>query len=463
MPPRQIPDTDVEYYLLAFDKNGVEQPGADGTLGSDAVRAILADPSNGITDVFLTSHGWKGDVPAAIEQYDRWIGAMAAAAGDRALARQVRPGFKALAIGFHWPSLPWGDESLPEEGVLGDAPTAAKQAVADTTTGTAGLEQNIERFADRIADTPDARSALRTILSTADRAIVETPALPPDVRAAYETLYAESGLRTGDVAAAPGADHEQWDPDALYQEALVTGDANDPEAGLLGERLDRVHEALLGPLRQASFWRMKDRAWEVGEQGGHTLLRALQTAAQPGVRFHLMGHSFGCIVVSASIAGPKGAAPLPRPIDSLFLVQGALSLWSYCNDIPYEPGTAGYFTRIMADGLVRGPIVTTRSTFDKAVGGLYPKAAGLKRQLVLDDDEFPKYGGVGSFGLQGLGKRATDLTMHDDTTPYGFAPGRVYNIEASGVIKDGGGMSGAHSDIAHPEVAHVMWEAALAG
>jgi len=34
-----------------------------------------------VTDVFFTSHGWKGDMPAAIEQYDRWVAAMASLSG----------------------------------------------------------------------------------------------------------------------------------------------------------------------------------------------------------------------------------------------------------------------------------------------------------------------------------------------------------------------------------------------
>ena len=45
---------------------------------------------------------------------------------------------------------------------------------------------------------------------------------------------------------------------------------------------------------------------------------------------------------------------------------------------------------------------------------------------------------------------------------YDFKPGAIYNLEASGIIKNGGGASGAHSDIAHPEVAHAFWSAALA-
>ena len=153
---------------------------------------------------------------------------------------------------------------------------------------------------------------------------------------------------------------------------------------------------------------MKDRAREFGENGAHKLLARLQIAA-PRAHFHLMGHSFGCIVASATVAGPVGAPDLPRPVDSLFLVQGALSLWAYAGDIPYAAGTAGYFHRIVKNGLVRGPIVTTRSTHDTAVGRLYPLGAQVKKQLVLGND-LPAYGGIGSFGIQGA-KGIEDMPM----------------------------------------------------
>jgi len=44
--------------------------------------------------------------------------------------------------------------------------------------------------------------------------------------------------------------------------------------------------------------------------------------------------------------------------------------------------------------------------------------------------------------------------------PYGFEPGKVYNLECSHVIREGGGASGAHGDFLRPEVAHAVWEAA---
>jgi len=179
------------------------------------------------------------------------------------------------------------------------------------------------------------------------------------------------------------------------------------------------------------------------------------------LRIHFMGHSFGCIVASAAVAGAANGKPLPRPIDSLFLVQGALSLWAYALDIPYAKGSAGYFNRTLKNGLVHGPIVTTRSKFDTAVGRFYPLGARAKGQLILDD-EFPEYGGIGAFGIQGV-KGVTDLEMKPITFDYAFAGKKIYNLEASGIIKAGDGASGAHSDIAHPEVAHAFWSAALSG
>jgi hypothetical protein len=70
---------------------------------------------------------------------------------------------------------------------------------------------------------------------------------------------------------------------------------------------------------------------------------------------------------------------------------------------------------------------------------------------------------VGTFGLQGEGLpvELRDIEV-DVTADYKFLPGRIYNLKSDSVIRNGGGLSGAHSDIAHPEVGHAFWEAVLA-
>ncbi|WP_316167477.1 MULTISPECIES: CHAT domain-containing protein [unclassified Bradyrhizobium] len=452
MPIRQIPRTDLQYCLIIFDESGRERPEPDGTLLSDVVLKRVKDPAAQITDVFMMSHGWMGDVPAAIDQYDKWLGAVAAHQADRTAVLAQRPGFQPLIIGLHWPSLPFGDETI--QGGAG-------MLLGEGEPG-ASIEALTEFYATRIADTPAARDAIRSILQ-ASRPDLGATTLPPALGDAYTTVFAESGLVTGDASAAPGSDQVAFDPAAIVAEAHAEAAELNAEtaAGLLGVG-ESLRDALLAPLRVLSFWKMKDRARAFGEGGAHAFLEQLQLAA-PAARVHLMGHSFGCIVVSAAVAGPPGAGALSRPVDSLFLVQGALSLWSFADAVPAAQNAPGYFRRIMQNDLVRGPIVTTRSEHDRAVGFFYPLGARARNQLVLDM-EYPAYGGLGTFGMRGTkAALTTDRPVQSPAFAYNFEGGRVYNIEASRIIKNGGGLSGAHSDIAHLEVAHLFWAAVLAG
>jgi len=436
-----VPGTPLTYYLISFDKNGIER--ADDPDGGTFSRRVLADlQSQPITDVFLISHGWKGDVEAARDQYNNWIAAMIACPADIARMRALRPNFRPMLIGLHWPSLPFGNEEF------GGGAASFDPGAMPT------LDALVDAYAERIADTPAARAALRTIF---EAAVVDSdpPALPPAVADAYRTLNLESGLAERGEGAAPGADREPFDPDAAYEHGRAT--AGDDPVSFGGFSIS----GLLSPLQQLSFWQMKDRARKFGEKGGHELLRTIQTVA-PNVRVHLMGHSFGCIVVSAVTAGPGGTSALPRAVDTLFLVQGALSLWSYCSKIDVAGGVPGYFQSIVAGKKVAGVMLATTSEFDTAVGRFYPLGAGIARQVTFAPGELPKYGGVGTYGMQGPGTNALALDMLPVEGSYGFKAGQVCNIDANGVIRNGSGASGAHSDIAHPEVAHALWEGILA-
>jgi hypothetical protein len=452
-----VPATDLLYYLVAYDKDGRErEDDPDGMMSAKVEEAIRQEP---ITDVFVMSHGWQGDIPAAIEQYDRWIAAMAACTADRTDIRARRPGFRALLVGFHWPSQPWGDE---EFGMGGAGPFTAATGGA---VGGAGLAPALERFVDdyalRIADTPRARAAIRTIVTAAAAAGPAVTSLPPEVAAAYRALNEEAQLGENGPEASPGDDREPFDPDRAFTNARLSaaalGGAGVPSFGGFGL------SGLLSPLRQLSFWKMKDRARELGERAGFSLLDRMMkaAAADRDVRFHLMGHSFGCIVVSSMVHGPEGNGVLPRPVSSLTLVQGATSLWGFCSrsDVVEKPG---YFRTVIERGKVAGPILTTLSKRDTAVGKFYPIAAGIALQTAFPG-QFPKYGGLGAFGIQGEGLQLHDLVIGGTSHEYAFEPRHVYNLECTGVIKDGSGVAGAHSDIAKPEVAHAMWEAVKAG
>ena len=196
MPLESVSESALTYYLIAFDDAGRERIESSGERLSQRVVEILAKEP--ITDVFLLSHGWKGDVPAAREQYNRWIGAMAQCSADIERMRRVRRDFRPLIIGLHWPSLPWGDEELGGTMVSFDAPVARP------------LEDQIERYAGRIADTPSARAALLTIFTAAAEDIAPDT-LPTAVRSAYAVLDREASLGSDGKGAASGADREPFD------------------------------------------------------------------------------------------------------------------------------------------------------------------------------------------------------------------------------------------------------------
>ncbi len=221
-------------------------------------------------------------------------------------------------------------------------------------------ETFVQRYAERLADTPAARKALE-IIAVAATTNPAPPELPEPVRSAYDRLNLEAGLQDKGPGAPPGHDRESFSAQQVYEESQELAFS----FGIFGMA------DLLSPLRQLSFWKMKDRARRIGESGAHQLLGKLRRSAGPEVRFHLMGHSFGCIVVSAMLAGPPGAGGNDT-VASLVLVQGALSMWSYCTSIPSKPGTPGYFHRIIDERRVTGPIVTTQSEHDNAVGRWYP-------------------------------------------------------------------------------------------
>jgi hypothetical protein len=425
-----IPNTSTDYGLIAFDDDGRERTDdvAGGTFSRTLLERIERDEP---TNIFLFSHGWKGDAVAAIDQYNRWIKAMVDLKSDVA---RMGPRFKPMWIGLHWPSRPWGEES---------------SGAFDVAAG-ASIDALIAETAAHFGGGDEVTAAVRDIF-TAFNNDPGASDVPPAASAAYKRLADAIGFAAkGDASGAPDEDGEPLDPQAaLDADTMAT-----QSFGVVGT----IGGGILSGLRQLSFWTMKKRARTVGEGGMHTFIDSVQRRSS--AKIHLMGHSFGCIVVSGIVNGPKGAGGLSRPINSLSLIQGALSLWSYADKVQGS-SSPGYFQKVLVrqPAGVSGPIITTRSTHDTAVGVLYPTAVGLVREADFANT-LPKYGAIGAFGIQGR-TGVVDRPMLDVTGEYNFQPGTITNLEASTFIARGGGASGAHSDIDGPQVAHAMWQAAL--
>ncbi|MEI7772065.1 MAG: hypothetical protein WCI67_18875 [Chloroflexales bacterium] len=441
MPVRPVPGSSLSYYLIAFDKDGNERQEAGGALLSDRIAAdVKAAPPS---DIFIFCHGWLGDVSSAIGQYDTWTKMLVAQSTDMARAMAVRgAGFRPLLIGLHWPSKPWGDETL------GGSSFAA--------TATATVDGLVKIFADRLSRgrrvSPRLRAAIRTIVAAAAEDD-DRDTLPPDLLAAFVDLERVALPAAEGPAGPPSADREALGAtgvSSLY-DTIIDADAS------FGSGSDSSGP-LIGMLRIFSFWAMKDRARSVGEGGAYRLLRALQQPA-PQANVHLMGHSFGCIVVAGMIAGAASAAGPLRPVRSALLVEGALSCWSFSPSLPFAAGKAGYFAPLVAAKMVAGPLVVIHSPFDYALGRFYPLAAGVAGQSSFADPQAGRFSALGALGAQGTTAQA--MTLGPADTGYRFVGGAIYNLNGRDVIKDQSAPEGAHNDIVHPEVAHAFWEAAL--
>ncbi len=89
----------------------------------------------------------------------------------------------------------------------------------------------------------------------------------------------------------------------------------------------------------------------------------------------------------------------------------------------------------------------------------YPLGAWSGRQVDYGVNELPKYGGIGIHGIRGPDVAVVNDMLGRVDTTYDLVAGRVHNLDARDVIALGSGLSGAHNDICHPEVAHAIWQA----
>ena len=123
---------------------------------------------------------------------------MAAQAVDRDRVRALDPRFKAITVGVHWPSLPWGNEDV-RAALLDD--DESNEFAAEQLMDSCEL---VQRYAERIANTDATKTALTSILAAADDDEVKTQLmdgkLPPTLEIAYRTLFDQAGLGLGGSA-----------------------------------------------------------------------------------------------------------------------------------------------------------------------------------------------------------------------------------------------------------------------
>ncbi|MFE9308669.1 serine-threonine protein kinase [Streptomyces sp. NPDC006706] len=429
-----VPDISVApYWELTFD--------ADGDVdGAERDRLLAGVEQRAVRDLIVFAHGWNNDRSGATRLYSGFFEPVPR------LAPAARIGY----VGVVWPSMRFCDEPVPgfpRSTAAGPVPSAAldkdtRKALRDTFPGRASVVDALARMLDGPAREPAALEEFGRLV----RRLAEDVSPGPWARFAADTVTEGVPQRAPAMFARPAAE-----VCAEFADALAgLGDPGGQRPFTLPNPWDGAKELL----RQATYYTMKRRAGTVGERGLGPVVGRLARAA-PGVRVHLVGHSFGGRLVSFALSGlPEGV----RTVKSVTLLQGAFSHYAFAPRLPGDPRAGGVLRG--RERRVDGPLVCCHSRFDTALGTLYPLASRMadddRSVLGLDVGALlgAAWGAMGHDGVQAVpGTRACTLSA---ALAAPFPASGCVNVDAAEVVRRGGPPAGAHSDIVHPELARVV-------
>ncbi|MET7703723.1 serine-threonine protein kinase [Streptomyces sp. NPDC005485] len=419
------------YWELTFDADG----DADG---HERDRLLAEIPQRGVHDLIVFAHGWNNDRSGATRLYSRYF------APIPGLAPTARIGY----VGVVWPSMRFSDEPIPDfpRSVAAELPPRpvldkdTRHALLETFPGRATVIDQLTRLLDQ---QPGEQAELEEF-GRLVRMLVDV--VPPGPQA----LFTADTLANG----APESEPEMFSHPAAaceeFAQALAQLEAPGGEGFALPNPWDGAHELL----RQATYFAMKRRAGTVGERGLGRVVGQLAAAA-PGVRVHLVGHSFGARLVSFALRGlPEGV----HTVKSVTLLQGAFSHYAFAARLPHDARASGVLHG--QHKRIDGPLVCCYSHFDSSLGTIYPLASRMSG----DDASLAgfdlgrllgaKWGAMGHDGVQAVdGTRSLKLA---DALRAKLPAAGCVNIDAAAVVNRGGPPAGAHSDICHQELAQVV-------
>jgi hypothetical protein len=414
----------LSYREIQFDTAGA-------TLDDGGLPAAVA--AGGIDDLFVFSHGWNSGADSARRLYNGMFGLMADQLGGH-LQRTA-------AVGVFWPSLlfPGDDPATAPPPVAGQDGSALAAALAPAFPDQAANVARIGTLLDERQQDPAALEEFHQLAA----GLVTTPNPGGDEDAG------EEAAKTAPTSAVLG-------------HFAAMSKAPESAAQGLGNPFTTLWHGAREVLRTLSYYEMKNRAGMVGRHGLGPLLSGLPATAGHPLRVHLMGHSFGGRLVSFTLSGLAASMTgSASPVKSLVLVQGAFSHFAFAPQMPIDATRKG----ALADyrDRVDGPLISTFTSADRAVGWWYPMASALKHEDSQSASDLDyRWGGMGHDGYQQNG--TTTAVLAQPGHAYGFSAGTFYRLDSNAVIKaDQSPVSGAHSDIRHPEVAWAAISAAGLG
>ncbi|WP_030893694.1 hypothetical protein [Streptomyces sp. NRRL S-474] len=421
------------YWELTFDADG-------DPAGRERDRLLAGVTERKVRDLIVFAHGWNTDRSGANRLYDRFL------APVPRLAPAARIGY----VGVLWPAMRFSDEPIPDlpRSVAAEAPRRpvldkdTRHALLETFPGRTVLVDQIARLLEQ---QPPEEAELEEF-GRLVRLLVEVVAPGPQALFAADTVA--EGVPQSEPELVAGSAARACEE---FTRALASLEVSGAQRGFrLPNPWDGAHELL----RQATYYAMKRRAGTVGERGLGRVVGQLAKAA-PGVRVHLVGHSFGARLVSFALRGlPEDV----RTVKSVTLLQGAFSHYAFAARLPHDARAGGVLQG--QQNRVDGPLVCCHSRHDSALGTMYPLAsrmAGDSRsvaELDLGRALGAKWGAMGYGGIRAVpGTRAYLLA---EALRAKLPDSGCVNVDAAAVVRRGGPPAGAHSDILHEELARLV-------
>lgn len=429
----------IPYLEAEFDNNG-------------NIKNQVSLPA-GVTDLIVISHGWNNNAAAARNLYQAFFQNFVAVAQPNDL-----PGRKFAIVGVIWPSKKF-DELIAASGAPGAAQGSASLTAGDAESRKT-LEGKIERMKEMFAEPAQQQT------------LDEAKALIPDLedKASARRDFADKIRSLLDPSAANKEDASETffkdDGNELMKNLKVDEDDLDDEiageggsaslplgvgsvaastggAAGLGTWLSGFKAAALNVLNFTTYFEMKTRAGNVGKNGVAKLIDKLAPQVQ---RIHLIGHSFGGRVVTATAANS-----MTDKIKSMSLLQTAFSHNGFSKSMN------GFFRAVVDQQRIQGPILVTHTKNDKAVGFAYPLASRINGdKTAAFGDENDVFGGLGRNGAQQMpaGETVAGKLLAANGS-YTFQAGKFFNLEGTQFIS-------GHGDMAGKEIAHAVRRAIAA-
>jgi hypothetical protein len=426
-------------FEVEFTKDGAVSDGAEVVALHDFVLQSKA------TDLLVISHGWNNDMADARALYARFLACLRGVVDRGLVPAAAARSFAVMEV--LWPSKKFADEELIPSGA----------AALGSAVSIAFVQQQLDRL-EAALQSPDKSPtlirarALVPALENSPKAQEEfanlirsvLPATDVEVDDASAEFFKRNGKELMDRLAKPTI---VGMPAAGGGAAAVSMSGPGAPAGAasgLGDTFSGIMSAARNLLNYSTYYLMKERAGTVGRCGLNGVLRQLK-AARPELRIHLVGHSFGGRLVTATADGPAGQSSVG--FDTLTLLQAAFSHNGFA--AKFDGTRDGGFRAVVTEHKVRGPILVTHSKQDRAVGIAYPLASRVSGQdAAALGDENDRFGGIGRNGAQHTPERVVGL-LQPTTARYAFASGKVFNLNADAIIAE-------HSDICHDEVAFAL-------